>query len=272
MIYERFTLLIALALMNVIAFDTKAQTASELCIQNGERNIFGVISRPQNAEEIGVAIVSHGFNGTHNFAADYYETLNSMGYAVYSFDFPCGSVHSKSDNNTMNMSILDETEDLKAVVKYFKGSSGSKGSKSVVLIGESQGGLVSALAAADMGKDTIDKLILIYPALCIPDNWTSNYPNIEDIPDTTRVWGVPLGRRFFLEIRDKDPFSMISKYEGPVQIIHGDKDPVVPVSYSQKAVEVYKDARLHVIPGAGHGFRPEERTVSNRVVHDFLTK
>ena len=41
--------------------------------------------------------------------------------------------------------------------------------KRIVLIGESQGGLVSALAAAER-KRQISSLILIYPALCIPDN------------------------------------------------------------------------------------------------------
>ena len=98
-----------------------------------------------------------------------------------------------------------------------------------MLIGESQGGLVSALAASSKAKD-ISQLVLIYPALCIPDNWNERYPDVAAIPDTTRMWNVPLSRNFFMELRDMDPYRELPKYKKPVLIIHGDADPVVPIS------------------------------------------
>ena len=39
---------------------------------------------------------------------------------------------------------------------------------------------------------------------------------------------------------------------------------------SRRAVETYKDARLHVIPGAGHGFTPEEQARNLREIKSFL--
>ena len=229
----------------------------ELWIRNGERHLYGVLSRPAHAKgKMPVAIIAHGFNGTHHFGRNYFETLNKLGYQVYTFDFACGSVNSRSDNNTMNMSILDEQSDLEAIVRYFKQQPDVDASR-IVLIGESQGGLVSALTAANMPKD-ISRTILIFPALCIPDNWTARYPNLSDIPDTTRLWNVPMGRRFFTEVRDINVFKRIGKYKRPVLIVQGDKDPVVSMKDSERAVKIYKDARLHVIPGAGHGFKPKE--------------
>ena len=139
----------------------------------------------------------------------------------------------------------------------------------MVLIGESQGGFVSAMAAAELG-DTISSLVLIYPALCIPDNWNSRYKTEAEIPDTTKVWNVPIGQRFFKELRDIDVYGKITDYRGPVQIIHGSKDPVVPVEYSEEAMKKYHNAHIGVIPGAGHGFKPDERAVSNRFVKEFL--
>lgn len=240
-----------------------------LWIRNGERHLYGVLSRPAHAKgKMPVAIIAHGFNGTHHFGRNYFETLNKLGYQVYTFDFACGSVNSRSDNNTMNMSILDEQSDLEAIVRHFKQQPDVDASR-IVLIGESQGGLVSALTAASMPKD-ISRTILIFPALCIPDNWTARYPNLSDIPDTTRLWNVPMGRRFFTEVRDIDVFKRIGKYKRPVLIVQGDKDPVVSMKDSERAVKIYKDARLHVIPGAGHGFKPKEFEESLQQITLFL--
>ncbi len=244
-------------------------TASEMIIENGDQRIYGIASTP-NVERKKVAIVSHGFNGTHHFGRDYFATLNALGYIVYTFDFPNGSVHSRSDNDTKKMSIIGEKEALKAIVRHFQ-QMPDVDKENIVLIGESQGGLVSALAAADLDKE-ISQLILIYPALCIPDNWNSRYKKEKDIPEVTNLWNVPLGRNFFMELRNMDVYKTIVKYTGPVQIIHGSKDQIVPLSYSERAMKEYKDAHLGVIPGAKHGFSPEERKVSNLFVKEFLEK
>ncbi len=240
-------------------------------IKNGERRIYGILSRPQDRKgKQPVAIIAHGFNGTHHGGKSYFETLNALGFQCYSFDFPGGSVHSRSDNNTMNMSILDEQNDLEAVVRHFKTQPDTDPDR-IILIGESQGGLVSALTAAHIVSD-IRALILVFPAFCIPDNWNTRYPHTTDIPDTTRLWNVALSRRFFTELQDMKVFKTIRKFRKPVLLIHGDADPIVPVDYSRQAAKTYKNARLHVIPGAGHGFKPQEQTEALRQIQLFITE
>ena len=230
-----------------------------------------MLNRPASAKgRLPIAIVSHGFNGTHHFAQDYFAPLAEQGWMTYAFDFPCGSVYSHSDPNTMNMSILDEQSDLRAIVNYFRRQP-YVDSDRIMLIGESQGGLVSALTAGEMNKE-VSELVLIYPALCIPANWTSRYPRLEDIPDTTRLWNVPMGRRFFEDIRDMDPFRSMKKFRKPVLIIQGDADAVVSMDDSQRAVKTYKNARLHVIPGAGHGFKPKQRQEAIEQIISFLKR
>ena len=244
-------------------------TKDTLWIDNGSRHIFGIVSKPLfQGKKQPVAIISHGFNGTHDFGQAYFKPLNDMGYQVYVFDFPCGSTKSLSDNNTMNMSVLDEVNDLKAVTEHFR-SQPDVDAAGIILIGESQGGLVSALTSAEMAKK-VRATVLIYPALCIPDNWNERYPKEADIPDTTMMWKVPLGRRYFLEARKIDVFGTIKKYKRPVLIVQGDKDPVVSMDDSRRAVKTYTDARLHVIPGAGHGFKPAEREEATEQIRKFL--
>lgn len=240
-----------------------------LWIESAGRNIYGVLSKPANAKgKLPVAIIAHGFNSTYHIGINYFKPLNDLGYQCYAFDFPCGSVNSYSDNNTMNMSILDEQRDLEAVVDYFKNRPDVDPSR-IILIGESQGGLVSALAATNK-PDDIDKLVLVFPALCIPDNWNARYPKVEEIPDTTQLWNIKMGKRFFTELRDMKVFKTIPKYKKPVLIVQGDADNVVLMTDSQKATKLYKNCKLHVIKGAGHGFKPEEFAESIEQITRFL--
>lgn len=266
--------LIALVLLvghtcRALAQSSVERLTKEIWIENNGRSIYGVLSRPKDGNvKKPIVIISHGFNGTHDFGKNYFEALNNLGYQCFTFDFPCGSVKSRSNNDTMEMSILDQQNDLEAVVRYFK-SQPDVDADNIVLHGESQGGLVSALAAANMHKD-IRSLILVYPALCIPAQWNKRYPQLSDIPDTTMLWNIPMGRRFFVELRNIDVFNIIGKFKKPVLIIQGDEDAIVSLEDSRRAHKIYKDARLHIIPRAGHGFKPNEFKQSLSQMERFL--
>ena len=259
-----FPLLFLLALLPAVQMQAETR---ELWIDNGSRHIYGELFTPPDAREDGpVAIIAHGFNGTADYGCNYFDVMGRLGYRCYTLDFPCGSVRSRSDSNTLNMSILDEVSDLRAVVGYFR----KQGHRHVVLIGESQGGLVSALTAAEL-KDEVSQLVLVYPALCIPDNWRQRYPRVEDIQDVTELWGVKMGRRFFEEIHDMHSLDLIGQYRGPVLIVQGDADRVVSMDDSRRAQQLYRPGtRLHVIPGAGHGFKPHELQQEMQQLEQFL--
>lgn len=256
---ENADVFLAQALQDYEGWTMKAKNFQQhsLWINNGQRRIFGVLNQPKQAKgKMPLAIISHGFNGTYHFGKNYFEPLSQIGFQTFTFDFPCGSVRSRSDANTMNMSVLDEKNDLLAIVDYFRRQPYVDASR-IVLIGESQGGLVTALAASEQ-PSRISEVVLVYPALCIPDNWRKHYPEGSAIPDTTLMWNVPLGRRFFEEVRPMQLFDKIAAYKRPVLIVQGDKDAVVSMDDTRRAVSLYKDVRLHVIPGAGHGFKPQE--------------
>lgn len=241
-----------------------------LVVNNGNRQLFGILSRPDTSStaQLPIAIIAHGFNGDHQYGRNYFEPLAKAGYMCYTFDFPCGGVRSAIDNNTVNMSIVDEVSDMKAAVEYFAKRPDVDKDR-ITLVGESQGGLVAYLTAAEM-PGRIDKLILAFAALGIPDNYNSRFRDESTIPDTTYIWRVPIGKRFFTELRDIHPSASMPSFSRPVLLLHGEKDPVVPLSSSVKASEMLPDATLRVIPGAGHGFKPAEFGLSMRHVTDFL--
>lgn len=113
---------------------------NELWIKYGKHPIYGVLSTPVNGQKKHpIVIVAHGFNGSHHFGRSYFKMLNEMGYMCYTFDFPCGGTGSRTDNNTVNMSVIDEQKALETIVRYFKSHS-DVDKKNIVLLGSSQGG------------------------------------------------------------------------------------------------------------------------------------
>ena len=241
----------------------------EYVIKNGERTLYGVLSKPPyQGKRQGIVILAHGFGGTHHFAYAYFDALNRLGYQAYAFDFASGSPFSRSDKNTMNMSVLDQQRQLETVIEHFRRQPDID-PKRIVLLGESQGGLVSALTAASNQKK-ISRLVLVFPAFCIPYHWRARYPTFDQVPDTTRLWRVPMGRQYFKEILDMDAFQLAKAYKKPVLIVHGDADQVVPYADSEKMQKLYKKATLHCIPSAGHGFNPEQQAQNLGYIIPFL--
>ena len=90
------------------------------------------------------------------------------------------------------------------------------------------------------------------------------------MPEVVNSFGMQLGRAYVEGLYDLDVYGRISKYTGPVQILHGDQDRLVPISYSEKAHEAYKNSSFKVMPGAGHGFRGEVQQEAIGIIKEFL--
>ena len=121
---------------------------------------------PENKQP--AVILCHGFMGNQSGEATHARFFAKQGYAAFTFDFNGGGVGSKSDGLFENMSVMTEVEDLKQVIQYVQSRPYVDRSR-IILHGSSQGGFVSGITAAQLG-DAIWKLILIFPALCIPDD------------------------------------------------------------------------------------------------------
>lgn len=197
-------------------------------------------------------IFSHGFGSNYQVGTQYAEALVQKEYVVYCFDFCGGSPGSRSDGSTLDMSIFTEQADLEAVIHMMQ-EQPFVDEENIFLMGTSQGGAVSAITAA-ANKEEIKGAILLYPAFVLVDRIKEQFETVEDIPDTYYLMWMTVGRAYAENLLDYDIYEAISTYDKDVLLIHGDADSIVPLSYSEKAVEVYDSARLEVLPGAGHGF------------------
>ena len=225
----------------------------ELFAERDGNRIYGVIYIPQNAGvKMPAVIFSHGFGGNYQVGAGYAEALARKGYVVYCFDFCGGSPGSRSDGYTLEMSLFTEQADLEAVIRMIQ-QRPFVDSSNTFLMGTSMGGAVSAITAA-ANKEDIQGAVLLYPAFVLVDNAKEQFSSVENIPDTYHLMWMTVGRTFAEKLLDYDIYQAISVYDKDVLLIHGDADSIVPLIYSQKAVEAYASARLEVLPGAGHGF------------------
>ncbi len=243
---------------------------AEMPIEADGRRIFSKIYLPDCAEKCPAIILSHGYNGCHADFDGECRFYAGHGFVACTLDFCGGSTRSRSSGETTEMTIFTEKADLLAVFKSIRALPQVDAGR-VYLMGGSQGGLVTSLAAAEL-TDQVRGVVLYFPAMCIPENWRSNYPTVAEIPEVTDFWGMQLGRVFFTSMRDYDPFTVIGGYQGPVLLITGDKDPIVTVPLVQRAWACYGQAELIVLPGEGHGFSPEGNRIAMERVLAFMEK
>ena len=242
------------------AMPVNIRRQSFIC-HRGMLKIRGTLFRPADGENLPIAIVSHGFMSNRKSCFAYARTLAQCGYAAFTFDFCGGGLRCQSEGSTREMSVLTEVKDLMAVIEYAKRQDYAD-PDTLLLAGCSQGGFVSALTAAQL-QNEVDGLILLYPALSIPDDARKGSMMMakfdpENIPEQIDCGPMKLGRIYAADVIDMDPFAQIRSYTGRVLLVHGDADRVVDVSYAKRAASAYKaagaDVRLKIVEGGNHGF------------------
>ena len=241
--------------------------------KNGDMNIYGRFYYPEDFDEsqtYPTIIMSHGLASTSTLVerANWPLRAAAEGFVVYTFDFCGGSINSNSDGEYLEMSVMTEVSDLNAVMDFVEDQPYVDTDR-LFLLGQSQGGLVSALTAAQRNEE-VKGLCLVYPALCIVDDLHEYIPDIQEVTgDTVETALGQLGAIYATDMYDVDVYSEIAAYQGPVLIIHGEEDMTVPLSASEKAMEVSyadNDASLLVISGekSKHGFEMIDETLRDQ--------
>ena len=213
-------------------------------VDNDGMKIQGIAYLPANSTDPAqvkkspAIIMSHGYlSNLHNF--EYFATQFAMiGYNVFTFNFCCGSDETDpelmSDGTTTNLCIEGEISDLIAVYNYVSTRDYVK-SGEIILWGESQGAFVSGLTAARL-QEKISKLVMIFPAVCIPDHARrgtlggANY-DPKNPPELIYTERAMLSKVFVDDVKDMDAYSELAKYKGETLLIQGTCDSIVVPEY-----------------------------------------
>lgn len=232
-------------------------------------HISGELYLPDDAKgRYPIVIMAHGFGGSREGTRPYAELLVREGIGCYIFDFCGGGLLSKSDGKMTDMSVLTESDDIQAVIENIRKAPFAD-RKNIFLMGESQGGVASTIAASKAPKE-IRAMVLLYPAYVLFDDAKNKYPHKDMIEDISMVFGLPVGRKYYEDAFSLDISDCMKKYDRNVLILHGNIDQVVPMSYSLDARKKFPAAKIIQITDAGHVFYGKEVVKAGKEMISFI--
>lgn len=196
--------------------------------------------------------------------------LAGRGLAGLGFDF---IGHGRSGGDFAELTVSQASGEIEDMKEWLA----DRGYTRFALIGSSFGGISSIMAASRGGFEVL--------ALKSP---VSDYREKEMnrlSPDELAEWkdegvrtfarddgtSVTLNYTFFEDFDKNNAYQVAPSIDIPTYILHGDRDEVVPMSQSEKLVQLLPQGELEVIEGADHNFdRPgeKERIVAKLV--DFV--
>jgi hypothetical protein len=239
----------------------------------GENKIVGEVWGADGTLKPAV-ILCHGFLSNAKMCFDYAKLVASLGYVAFTFDFCGGGLMCRSGGRSVDMTILTEVEDLKAVVAYVS-SLEYVDSSNITLLGCSLGGVVSAIVAKQL-QDKIKNLILLYPAFCIPDDARAGKMlfykfDPDNLKPVVGRFPMALGAGYVRSALNLNLKEQISGYSGNVLYLQGTKDNVVNISYARWGKEQYPNCTYLEIEGGGHVFSGRADRTARTQITTFLS-
>lgn len=240
---------------------TTAAGARDFKVHGPQGGIAMDITLPKGldpeTEKCPMVILMHGIFSSGNIVPipALARELADNGIASIRFDF---GGHWRSEGEMQQMTIGKEIEDALAMWEYAKTLPYVS---EIGLLGHSQGGVVASMTAGILESrgEKPAGLVLIAPGSVVQDacrngRFFGAEFNPADPPEFVKCFGImKLGREYILSTQDLDIYGTAKDYTGPVRLIHGSKDTIVPMSCSERYVEVYGEkAELIVVEGENH--------------------
>lgn len=233
-------------------------TRESLTIDGDHGRLQAIVQKPQLSagEQCPMVVLCHGFGGSKDnqlfeLIAD---SLQRHGIASVRFDF---NGHGESEGRFQDMTVPNEIEDTKKVVAYMRNQPFVS---KVALAGHSQGGVVAAMTAGELGADDISAVVLMAPAAVLRDDairgatMGSTY-NPLDPPEFVEVWGgKKLGRKYIKTAFTLPIYETASRYQGPALIVHGTGDRLVPYTYGLRFHQQWPKSEYVEQEYYDHGF------------------
>ena len=216
------------------------------------KKIYGELYRPVGEGKFPAMIICHGFNANSAPERGLAKMYAEAGVVTYIFDFIGGGKNSKSDGTMTDMSVLTEAADLNVVFDGIRALDYVDENRMFVS-GESQGGFMATYFAGTR-PDDVKGLVAFYPAYVLQNDAFRLISFLVDIPETVDFLGATVSRKYIEDLMSFDIYDLMTNFNGKVLIVHGTADDIAPISYSEKAVKTFKDAKLVKIQGQGHGF------------------
>lgn len=236
-------------------------TETPVKITSGGNTLTGFLTQPAfPSEEIPVAVLTHGLSTNSLWLSGVAIALAEAGIASVRFDFAGTGL---STGKMEDMTISTEVADTIAVLDFVSRLPYCD-NDNILYVGKSMGAVEGLLAAQQWDKD-IAAMCLFYPGFSIRDSvqhgfLLGSFFDPQNPPATLEAAWYTYGRGFLEEAAAVDYESAIKDYDGPVFILHGDRDIIAPLHFTLQVEHLFQDCTLQVVPGGMHGFWGDQET------------
>ncbi len=244
-----------------------------LVLQGDHGRLAAQLHAPSHQKEYPLVLILHGFNASKDMPllTELATQLNAQGIATLAFDF---NGHGQSEGAFVDMTIPNELEDARRAYQYARQLPHVS---SVALVGHSQGAIVAAMLAGELGAAQIKALALMSPSPELKEDVASgslfgvtfdpkNPPQFITLRN-----GLKVGHDYLQTTQQIPVYEESAKYTGPVLVLHSQDDQLVPYQYGQQMSAVYQNARLETLHGFDHNFT-QDTPAADKLVTNFLTE
>lgn len=202
--------------------------------------------------------------------------LAKAGIASIRFNF---GGHWSSEGKISNMTIEREIQDAIAIWNY---ACSLPYINKIGLLGHSQGGVVASMTAGRLVNSNTKKqpygLALLAPAsvlknACNKGHLLGAHFDPTNPPEYIKCFGImKVSKDYILSTQKLDIYGTAEIYNGPVRIIHGSEDRLVPLWCSEDYKKLYNDkAELVIVDKENHRMSKKTRNIAY-IVTDFFEK
>lgn len=199
--------------------------------------------------------------------------LAKQGIASVAIDF---GGHGKSEGTKQQMTIERELAEARLLYNYVDSLSYVTG---ISLLGHSQGGVIASMLAGRLAAEgkAPEALVLLAPGSVIKEacqggRFFGNQFDPKNPPEYIKCFGsYKVGREYMLTTQQLDIYGTSEQYQGPVCIIHGTKDGIVPLWCSERYDSIYHHSTLHLIEGENH-LMVNHLKETKQIISRFLTE
>lgn len=200
--------------------------------------------------------------------------LAEAGIASIRFNF---GGHWSSEGEMVKMTIENEIAEATAMWQY---ACSLPYVSKIGLLGHSQGGVVASMTAGRIAASGSQKqpygLVLIAPAsvlktACNQGSMLGAKFDPKNPPEYVKCFGMmKVSREYILSTQQLDIYGTAEAYNGPVRIIHGSDDTLVPMWCSEDFKRTYGErAELIVVENENHRISRKTKQVAALVVDFF---
>ncbi len=285
------TTLFAAALALSAVSVAQAQTAEDISVTNGDRAVPATVVIPEGEGPFPAVVMNHGHGGGRNEGGGFArlaDALAEAGIATIRMDF-AGVGDSKAPWTDQSLSSM--VSDSNASLAYLLANYPVDPDR-VGILGYSMGGRV-ALTIAQSPDSTYKAVGLLAPSAnpgeglitllaggeAEAETLYAQAQGEKGYADYTTQYGQQqqLSLAWFDEMRASSPLDGIDAYQGPMLVVHGDKDEVIPPAQNEAVVAAYPTASILLVPEADHGYgfysdQPEVSSAVEDAFADFFSE